>query len=216
MFAPDALLSTLDASLRTLFAPARAQRDWRTLQPQGQTGTAALSEAERQHAAGLMRVNHVGEICAQALYTAQALSSRSPAVREQLSRAAQEETDHLAWTEERLRALGSRTSVLNPLWYAGAFAMGLAAGRAGDKWSLGFVSETERQVEAHLASHLTASEGGLPENDAASRAIVEQMKADEAKHGQLARNAGGADLPPPVKLAMQAAAKVMTTLAYRV
>lgn len=213
----DTLIYAADSGLRTLFTPARAQRDWRTLQPSAPANSPIqLSETEKQHAAGLMRVNHVGEICAQALYTAQAITSRDPQVREQLARAAQEETDHLAWTEERLKELGSHTSLLNPLWYAGAFAIGLAAGRAGDKWSLGFVSETERQVEAHLASHLTADQGGLPEKDAASRAIVEQMKIDEAEHGQLARDSGGAELPQPVKLAMQAAAKVMTTLAYRV
>jgi ubiquinone biosynthesis monooxygenase Coq7 len=215
MLLADHLIHAADSGLRTLFTPARAQRDWRSLQPAGTVEDAPLTDTERQHAAGLMRVNHVGEICAQALYTAQAITSRDPAVREQLARAAQEETDHLAWTEDRLKELGSRPSVLNPLWYAGAFAIGLAAGRAGDKWSLGFVSETERQVEAHLASHLEASDGGLPAHDAASRAIVEQMKIDEAEHGQLARDNGGAELPQPIKLAMQAAAKVMTTLAYR-
>jgi ubiquinone biosynthesis monooxygenase Coq7 len=208
------LIHATDQALFALFAKPQARRAW----PLGQlTQTEeSLTATERAHAAGLMRVNHVGEICAQALYTAQTITSRDPTVREQLARAAQEETDHLAWTEERLRELGSRTSVLNPLWYAGAFAIGLVAGRAGDKWSLGFVSETERQVEAHLASHLEASEGGLPAHDIASRAIVEQMKIDEAEHGQLARDNGGAELPTPIKLAMQAAAKVMTTLAYRV
>lgn len=212
----DTTIVALDSALRTLFSPARAQRNWCALRPAEATQTDSLSEAEKHHAASLMRVNHVGEICAQALYTAQAITSRDPAVREQLARAAQEETDHLAWTEQRLKELGSHTSLLNPLWYAGAFAIGLAAGRAGDQWSLGFVSETERQVEAHLASHLAASEGGLPENDITSRAIVEQMKMDEAEHGQLARDHGGVELPQPVKMVMQAAAKVMTTLAYRI
>jgi ubiquinone biosynthesis monooxygenase Coq7 len=212
----DALIDAVDGGLRTLFSSARPKRDWRMLQPQSIGVAPPLSEDQKRHAAGLMRVNHVGEVCAQALYTAQAITSRDPAVREQLARAAQEETDHLAWTEERLKELGSRTSVLNPLWYAGAFAIGLVAGRAGDKWSLGFVSETERQVEAHLASHLGASDGGLPTHDTVSRAIVEQMKIDEAEHGQLARDNGGAELPEPIKIAMKAAAKVMTTLAYRV
>lgn len=157
-----------------------------------------------------MRVNHVGEVCAQALYEAQAMTARSPQLREQMRRAAQEETDHLAWTAQRLRALGDRPSLLNPLWYAGAFAIGLAAGRAGDAWSLGFVVETERQVEEHLASHLDR----LPAEDEASRAIVAQMKVDEAAHAEQALAAGAAPLPAPVRWLMRGAAKVMTTTAH--
>jgi len=159
-----------------------------------------------------MRVNHVGEVCAQALYAAQALTTRNPELRTQMERAAREETDHLAWTRERLDELGDRPSLLNPLWYAGAFGLGLLAGRLGDPVSLGFVVETERQVEAHLQGHLES----LPEGDHASRAIVSQMKDDEAAHALNAQAAGAAELPLPVKLAMRAAAKVMTTTAHYV
>jgi ubiquinone biosynthesis monooxygenase Coq7 len=157
-----------------------------------------------------MRVNHVGEVCAQALYQAQALTSRSPEVRAQMAAAAREELDHLAWTEQRLAELGDRASLLNPLWYAGAFAIGMVAGRIGDPVSLGFVVETERQVEQHLAGHLER----LPAEDARSRAIVAQMKDDEARHGATAQRAGGVDLPAPVRALMRAAAKVMTTTAH--
>ncbi len=159
-----------------------------------------------------MRVNHVGEVCAQALYQAQALTARTPELRVQLAAAAREETDHLAWAAQRLQELGDRPSLLNPLWYAGAFALGLVAGRAGDAWSLAFVVETERQVEEHLGGHLSR----LPERDAVSRAIVAQMKADEAQHGRAAQQAGAAALPAPLRLAMRLAAKVMTTTAHRV
>jgi ubiquinone biosynthesis monooxygenase Coq7 len=157
-----------------------------------------------------MRVNHVGEVCAQALYQAQALTARTAELREQMRQAAQEELDHLVWTQQRLTQLQGRPSLLNPLWYAGAFAIGLAAGRAGDAVSLGFVVETERQVEEHLAGHLDR----LPVEDTASRAIVEQMREDEARHGMQARAAGAATLPAPVQLVMRAAAKVMTTTAH--
>jgi ubiquinone biosynthesis monooxygenase Coq7 len=157
-----------------------------------------------------MRVNHVGEVCAQALYQAQALTARTAELREQMRQAAQEELDHLVWTQQRLTQLQGRPSLLNPLWYAGAFAIGLAAGRAGDAVSLGFVVETERQVEEHLAGHLDR----LPVEDTASRAIVEQMREDEARHGMQARAAGAANLPAPVQLVMRAAAKVMTTTAH--
>jgi ubiquinone biosynthesis monooxygenase Coq7 len=157
-----------------------------------------------------MRVNHVGEICAQALYTAQAMATSNDTLRASLQHAAREETDHLAWTQARLDELGARPSVLNPLWYAGAFAMGLVAGRLGDRVSLGFIVETERQVEAHLEGHLER----LPAADHASRAIVAQMKADEAAHAASAQLAGAAELPAPVKIAMRAAAKVMTTTAH--
>jgi len=170
----------------------------------------ALTPEEKREAAALMRVNHVGEVCAQALYTAQAASTRDPALCRHLERAAAEETDHLAWTSARLEELGGRPSLLNPLWYAGAFGLGLLAGRLGDRVSLGFVMETERQVEAHLASHLDR----LPATDLSSRAIVAQMKEDEAAHAAQAASAGGAELPAPVKGLMRAAAKVMTTTAH--
>ncbi len=202
----DAVITALDSALRTLFAPARASRP----NPAAQVTPAELSPAEQQEAAALMRVNHVGEVCAQALYTAQALSTRDPGLRRQLEEAAREETDHLAWTRERLDALNSRPSLLNPLWYAGAFGLGLLAGRLGDRISLGFVVETERQVEAHLESHLDR----LPAQDQASRAIVAQMKLDERAHADQAWAAGATELPAPVKGLMQAAAKVMTTTAH--
>ncbi len=193
-------------ALKTLSASARASR------PRPTAESAQLSAAEKRLSGALMRVNHVGEVCAQALYQAQALTARTPALREQMAAAAREETDHLAWTEQRLRELGDRASWLNPLWYAGAFALGLAAGRAGDAWSLGFVVETERQVEQHLAGHLSR----LPAGDAASRAIVAQMKDDEADHARTAERAGAATLPLPLRLAMRLAAKLMTTTAHRV
>jgi ubiquinone biosynthesis monooxygenase Coq7 len=203
----DRSLIAADAALKTLSGVARAHR------AQPMAGAAVeLSAAERRLSGALMRVNHVGEVCAQALYQAQALTARTPALREQMVAAAREETDHLAWTEKRLRELGDRPSLLNPLWYAGAFALGLAAGRAGDAWSLGFVVETEHQVEEHLASHLSR----LPENDAASRAIVAQMKDDEAAHARAAQQAGAAELPAPVRLAMRLAARLMTTTAHRI
>jgi len=169
-----------------------------------------LAGAESRNSAALMRVNHVGEVCAQALYTAQALVTRDPALRAHFQRAAEEETDHLAWTADRLAELGDRPSLLNPLWYAGAFGLGLLAGRLGDRLSLGFVVETEKQVEAHLQSHLDR----LPANDHASRAIVAQMKQDEAAHAAQALQAGAVELPPPAKALMRAAAKVMTTTAH--
>ena len=159
-----------------------------------------------------MRVNHVGEVCAQALYAAQALSTRDPALRQQFIAASQEEGDHLAWTRQRLDELGARPSLLNPLWYAGAFGLGLLAGRLGDKVSLGFLVETERQVEAHLAGHMES----LPQGDHESRAIVAQMKDDEARHALEATASGAIDLPAPVKALMGAAAKVMTTVAHRI
>ena len=203
----DTGLQAIDAALRTLSGVARARRA-RPLTPQA----AELSVAERRLSGALMRVNHVGEVCAQGLYQAQALTARTPALREQMLAAAQEETDHLAWTEARLRELDARPSLLNPLWYGGAFALGLLAGRAGDAWSLGFVVETERQVEEHLAGHLTL----LPEADVASRVIVAQMKADEAAHGLAAQQAGAATLPTPLRWAMRLAAKLMTTTAHRI
>jgi 3-demethoxyubiquinol 3-hydroxylase len=202
----DRFLGAFDQALRTLFAKPRGTRPC----PVVPSESTHLGAQERSHAAALMRVNHVGEICAQALYTAQAMATRNELLRGQLERAAREETDHLAWTQSRLDELGSRPSLLNPLWYAGAFAMGLVAGRLGDRVSLGFIVETERQVEAHLQGHLER----LPAADHASRAIVAQMKDDEAAHANQALNSGAADLPGPVKLAMRAAAKVMTTTAH--
>jgi ubiquinone biosynthesis monooxygenase Coq7 len=202
----DALIGTLDTALRTLFATPRATRP----NPGGHAAGVPQAAADRREAAALMRVNHVGEVCAQALYTAQALATRDPQLRRQFEAAAREETDHLAWTHQRLQDMGSRPSLLNPLWYAGAFGLGLVAGRLGDPISLGFVVETERQVEAHLDSHLER----LPADDHASRAIVMQMKADEAAHANEALAAGAAPLPEPVKGLMRAAAKVMTTTAH--
>jgi len=169
-----------------------------------------LSEAQRKHAAGLMRVNHVGEVCAQALYQAQRLTSSSETIKRQLANAAIEEEDHLYWCAHRLQELQSRPSVLNPLWYTGAFAMGLVAGFAGDDWSLGFVAETEKQVENHLEGHLES----LPQEDFASRAIVEQMREEEFAHGQMAREAGAKELPQMIKNVMQGVSKVMTKTAY--
>ena len=204
----DQLLGALDGALRTLFAAPRASRPCPVV-PADET---RLGAQERSHAAALMRVNHVGEICAQALYTAQALATRDEALRRHYEQSAREETDHLAWTLGRIEELGSRPSLLNPLWYAGAFGLGLVAGRLGDPVSLGFVVETERQVEAHLQTHLER----LPAADHASRAIVAQMKADESAHAQAAQQRGAVDLPRPVKLLMKAAAKVMTTTAHYV
>lgn len=171
-----------------------------------------LGDDERSTSIALMRVNHVGEVCAQALYEAQALGTRDPALKAAFTQAAREEADHLAWTQQRVHELGGRLSLLNPLWYAGAFAIGLAAARAGDRVSLGFMAETERQVEQHLDGHLER----LPEGDAASRAIVEQMKDDEARHATNAMAAGGVELPAPVRWAMRLAAKVMTSTAHHV
>lgn len=204
----DTLLAAADSALRTLFAKPRALRAC-PIVPADET---KLDAGERKHAAALMRVNHVGEVCAQALYTAQALSTGNAELRRHFEKAAGEETDHLAWTEERIRELGDRTSLLNPLWYAGAFGIGLLAGRFGDRVSLGFVIETERQVEAHLQGHLDR----LPAHDHASRAIVAQMKEDEAAHAASALAAGGIELPAPVKGLMRGAAKVMTTTAHYV
>lgn len=205
----DDLICAADRALRTVVAGPVALRP---SPARGVAEDAALSDQERREAAALMRVNHVGEVCAQALYDAQALATRDAALRATFRRAAEEEGDHLAWTRERIEALGGRTSLLNPLWYAGAFAIGLAAARAGDRVSLGFMAETERQVEAHLDGHLER----LPAGDAASRAVVAQMKADEVQHANTATALGGIELPLPVRLAMKLAAKVMTGTAQRV
>jgi ubiquinone biosynthesis monooxygenase Coq7 len=210
----DQLLSSADVALRTLFAKPRAAR----AAPVPVMGlVTALTEVERTHAAGLMRVNHVGEVCAQALYSAQALTAKTQERRAQFEHAAREEMDHLAWTAERLAELGSRSSLLNPFWYAGAFALGFAAGRlGGDLMSLGFLVETEAQVEAHLASHLLHDPNGLPMSDHHSRAIVAQMQQDEAEHGRMAKEVGATKLSQTTQSLMGKAAKVMTTVAYRV
>ena len=206
----DDLISNADVALRTLSHSAHPTRAMPL--PAHAPSTEVLSIEQRRLSGALMRINHVGEVCAQALYAAQALTARTPELRSQMQAAAREETDHLAWTERRLTELGGRTSLLNPLWYAGAFAIGLAAGRAGDRISLGFVVETERQVEAHLADHLQR----LPEHDLASRAVVAQMKDDEGRHADLALQAGAAPVPAPVRWLMRAAARVMTRTAHYV
>lgn len=202
------MLIAADAALRTLFAKPHANRPT----PLPTHAPSTLSEAERKEAGALMRVNHVGEVCAQALYTAQAAATKDPTLRAHLMAASEEETDHLAWTRQRLDDLGAHPSRLNPLWYAGAFGLGLVAGRLGDPVSLGFVAETERQVEAHLDGHMRK----LPAGDTASRAVVMQMKRDEARHAAEAQEAGGRELPSPVKGLMRMAARVMTTVAHRI
>ena len=195
-------------ALDSVFGQPPAQRP----NPAADQPELVLEDAERRHAAGLMRINHVGEICAQALYSGQAAMARDPATRDDLLAAAAEETDHLAWCEQRLRELDSRPSLLNPVWYAGSFAIGALAGLRGDGWNLGFVAETERQVEAHLGEHLQT----LPEADARSRAIVRQMQLDEARHAEHAEAQGARVLPRPVPMVMAAAARLMKTIAYRV
>lgn len=207
-FPTDSVLVAADAALRTLFSKPHANRPM----PSASTPPADLSPAEKREAGALMRVNHVGEVCAQALYTAQAAVTRDPDLRAHFMEAADEETDHLAWTRQRLDELGAHPSRLNPLWYAGAFGLGLVAGRLGDALSLGFVAETERQVEAHLDSHMSR----LPAGDNASRAVVTQMKLDEGRHAAQAREAGAHDLPAPAKALMRMAARVMTTVAHRI
>ena len=199
----DRLIIPLDRALRTLFAPAPAVRPT----PGGELDQPELGDAERVRSAQMMRINHTGEVCAQALYAGQMLVARDPAVRAMLERAAREETEHLAWTEGRLQELGSRKSLLNPLFYAGSYVLGAGAGLLGDRWSLGFLVETERQVEQHLDGHLDR----MAENDGKSRAIVEQMRDDEVGHASSAQQLGGIDLPLPVRLGMRVAAKVMTT-----
>jgi ubiquinone biosynthesis monooxygenase Coq7 len=205
----DRFIIEFDTALRSVVGGAHAHRPTPGSDKQS---TALLEPTEREHAAGLMRVNHVGEVCAQALYQSQKLVARNPEIREMLDHSGQEEMDHLAWCETRLQELGSHTSYLNPIWYVGSFAIGLAAGLAGDKWSLGFVAETEKQVENHLESHLEK----LPVEDERSRAIVDQMRIDEIEHGQAAISAGGATLPEPIQKLMQMMSKVMTSTAYKI
>lgn len=202
----DEFIGGLDRVLRVLGGVAFPSRP----NPAVKAADNMLDDAERRHSAGLMRVNHVGEVCAQALYESQGRFAKKPEMRAQFLQAGREEEDHLAWTAQRLHELGSRTSLLNPLWYAGAYAIGAVVARVGDAQSLGFVVETERQVEAHLASHMSR----LPLHDEKSRAIVEQMRQDEVAHGASAQALGAVEMPGPVRVAMQAMAKVMTATAY--
>jgi ubiquinone biosynthesis monooxygenase Coq7 len=204
----DRWLISADNALRTVAGTVHAARP----NPAGASTAEVLDEESKRLSGALMRVNHVGEVCAQALYQAQALTARSPELRQQMERAAREETDHLAWTQQRLDELGDHASWLNPLWYAGAFGIGLLAGRLSDRVSLGFVVETERQVEKHLAGHLDR----LPAADERSRAIVAVMQDDERRHADAALQAGGMELPAPVRWLMRGAAKVMTTAAHRI
>ena len=204
----DRLIGEFDRALRAVAGVVQAARP----SPAQGVAESELENDKRQHAAALMRVNHVGEVCAQALYQGQALTARNESAREALQNAAREEEDHLAWSAERIRELGGRPSLLNPLWYAGSFAIGAAAGALGDRWNLAFLAETERQVEEHLAGHLEA----LPPEDRRTRAVVEAMRADEARHRQSAIGLGAAELPEPVRLAMRFASRVMTTVAYRI
>jgi len=203
----DQLIIEFDKGLRTIFAPARSVRQ----HPDGNCAETTLSESEKHHSAALMRINHSGEVCAQALYNGQALTARNPATEAALRQASQEETEHLAWCEKRIRELGGRKSLLDPVWYAGSFTLGALAGALGDKWNLGFLAETEHQVGKHIENHLSR----LPAGDEKSRAILQQMKEDEARHATTALDHGGAALPAPVRIAMQLASKVMTHTTYR-
>ena len=203
----DQAIIQFDRALRTVFAPASSVRPV----PGDGLPEAELTDEERRQVAALMRVNHCGEICAQALYQGQAISSRDAAVRNELQRASNEETEHLAWTEQRIAELGGRKSLLNPLWYAGSLALGLLAGKFGDRWNLGFLAETERQVEAHLDGHLDR----LPAADIKSREILEQMRTDEMQHAETAVGLGAHELPRPVKAMMKLVSRVMTSTSYR-
>jgi len=205
----DQCITHIDRALRTMFGePIGSGRD----NPAPEHDASQLSSTDKATSACLMRVNHAGEVCAQALYQGQALTARQDATRAQMEQAAEEENDHLLWCRQRIHELGSHTSLLNPLWYSGSLALGAASGLMGDKWSLGFLAETERQVVRHLEGHLQR----LPAADAKSRAILEQMKTDEARHQATALNAGGVELPDPVKKLMTLASRVMTTVAYRI
>jgi 3-demethoxyubiquinol 3-hydroxylase len=203
----DRAILEFDKGLRAVLGAVPAERP----APGRDLPEASLSDAERRQAASLMRVNHCGEVCAQALYQGQALASRNPALKAELGRAAREESDHLAWSADRIAQLGGRTSLLNPLWYAGSLCIGYVAGRFGDAWNLGFLAETERQVERHLAGHLER----LSPRDTKTRHIIETMRREEAGHADTARRLGARDLPNPVRRAMQLAARVMTGTAYR-
>ncbi len=204
----DRLIGEFDPALRAVAGVATAARP----SPGQAKPEAELDAAERAHAAALMRVNHVGEVCAQALYQGQALTARDRGAKAALEQAAREEQDHLAWSAERIRELGGRPSLLNPLWFAGSFAIGALAGALGDRWNLAVLAETERQVEQHLAGHLDS----LPSADERTRAVVEEMRSDEAKHREIAQRLGAAELPGPAKAAMRFVSKVMTTIAYRI
>ena len=204
----DKLIGEFDRALRAIAGVANASRP----SPGQDVSEAELEATERAHAAALMRVNHVGEVCAQALYQGQALTARNAGAKQALDKAAREEADHLAWSAERIRELGGRPSLLNPLWYAGSFAIGAFAGALGDRWNLAFLAETERQVEEHLTGHL----GALPETDRRTRVIVEAMRADEARHRASAVELGAAELPEPARRAMRLASRLMTSIAYRV
>jgi len=203
----DRFIEELDRAIRAIAGVAHGARP----SPAEQVPESSMEAEPRAHAAALMRVNHVGEVCAQALYQGQALTARNPENRSALQRAAREEEDHLAWSADRIRELGGRPSLLNPLWYAGSLAIGAVAGALGDRWSLAFLAETERQVEEHLSGHLQA----LPSQDARTRAVVEAMRADEAKHRAAAVQLGAAELPRPARSAMRLASKLMATVAYR-
>jgi len=208
MDAIDRVISGFDAALRAVTGVHREAR----ASPAEQVLEADLTEAEKAHAAALMRVNHVGEVCAQALYQGQALTARNAETQRSLERAAREEEDHLAWSADRIHELGGRLSLLNPIWYAGSLALGIVAGTLGDRWNLAFLAETERQVEDHLTGHLAQ----LSPADARTRAIVEQMRGEEAAHRAMAMALGAAEMPAPAKDAMRLLARAMTTLAYRV
>jgi ubiquinone biosynthesis monooxygenase Coq7 len=202
----DKLIIEFDKGLKTLTASAHSVRT----HPDENVQEPELSAEEKRHALGLMRVNHCGEVCAQALYNGQALTAKNPQIVDALQQASKEETEHLAWCEKRIHELGGHTSLLNPLWYASSFTLGAIAGAIGDKWNLGFLAETEHQVGAHLEKHLHE----LPANDEKSRAILEQMKTDEAQHADTAIGLGGAELPAPIKAAMKRMSKVMTSTTY--
>ena len=205
----DRFIASMDEALRISTGEAPSPQ---RANPAGDIPPASLDEEERRHVAGLMRINHTGEVCAQALYAGQAATARFDETREAMQQAADDEIDHLAWCEDRLKELDSRPSILNPFWYAGSFALGAIAGIVGDAWSLGFVKETENQVEAHLEDHLER----LPDGDARSQAILDQMKEDEARHAKMAEDAGAHDLPRPIQSAMAFTAGIMKTLAYRI
>jgi 3-demethoxyubiquinol 3-hydroxylase len=204
----DNVIKTFDAALRTVFAEARPTR----ARPDAGINEDEMTDQQKQEVISLMRINHVGEVCAQALYSGQAFTSRNPHIVSALQQAAAEETDHLAWCESRIKELGGRKSLLNPVWYAGSFTLGAVAGAIGDKWNLGFLAETEQQVSAHLSSHLDA----LPAHDKKTRAIIEQMHVDEMSHAQEAINLGAAALPNGIKSMMKASSKIMTSTAYYV
>jgi len=204
----DTLIPEFDKALRAVFAAAPTRRPM----PGADLPEAEMSETEKRHVAALMRINHCGEICAQALYQGQALNSHDPTVKRELERAAWEETEHLNWTERRIAELGGRKSLLNPLWYVSSLAIGMFAGKCGDAWSLGFLAETERQVEGHLESHLAS----LPTQDRKSWEVLEQMKSDECRHAETASHCGARELPQPIKWVMKLSSKVMTRLSYTV